>query len=249
MTPDTLQLESVTEETPRPNGEAQGLFACSDLFGTVKSVYDSNREILSAIQRLHCPEGFECDMTYGNGGFWLEQPTPKHCFDITPLHPGVVKACSTLLPLPPGSLSNCVFDPPFLTYVQNGRDHKDGAVAMTARFGGYYTYDELEEHYRDTISEAYRVLKPRGKMIFKCQDIIHNHRMHCTHVRVINMAEIEGFRLADLFVLPAKSRMPGPQKGQQRHARIWHSYFLVLERDGGVVPNVGAEPPRKENHE
>jgi hypothetical protein len=54
--------------------------------------------------------------------------------------------------------------------------------------------------------------------------------MHCTHARVITMAEIEGFRLLDLFVLLAKSRMPGPQKGQQRHARIWHSYFLVFEK-------------------
>jgi hypothetical protein len=31
--------------------------------------------------------------------------------------------------------------------------------------------------------------------------------------------------------LPAKFRMPGPQKGTQRHARIFHSYFLVFERD------------------
>lgn len=207
------------------------------LLGTVvRSVYDTNEEILAAIMRLHCPDGFECDMTFGNGCFWKNLPRPRLCYDITPLHEGVVKACSTLLPLPPGSLANCVFDPPFLTYVRNGREH-NGKVAMTSRFGGYYRYEELEEHYRDTISEAYRVLKPGGKMIFKCQDIIHNHKMHCTHVRVIQMAEIEGFRLADLFVLPAKHRMPGPQKGQQRHARIFHSYFLVLERDNGKVPN------------
>lgn len=197
-----------------------------------RSVYDTNEEILSAIMQLHCPEGFECDLTFGNGSFWKRLPRPRLCYDITPLQDGVQKADSRLLPLNPGSISNCVFDPPFLTYVRNGRGHKDGKVAMTARFGGYYTYEELEDHYRDTISEAYRVLKPRGKMIFKCQDIIHNHKMHCTHVRVIQMAEIEGFRLADLFVLPAKHRMPGPQKGKQRHARIFHSYFLVLERDG-----------------
>lgn len=215
--------------------------ASSNLLGTVvRSVYDTNEEILAAIMRLHCPDGFECDMTYGNGCFWKKLPRPRLCYDITPLHEGVEKACSTLLPVPPGSLANCVFDPPFLTYVRNGREH-NGKVAMTSRFGGYYTYDELEEHYRDTIREAYRVLKPGGKMIFKCQDIIHNHKMHCTHVRVIQMAEIEGFRLADLFVLRAKHRMPGPQKGQQRHARIFHSYFLVLKRNKGKVPNVQDE--------
>jgi len=194
----------------------------------VRSVGESQDEILADIRDLHCPEGFECDMTFGNGTFWRKLPRPEHCFDITPLHDGVVQADSQMLPLEAGSLRNCVFDPPFLTYVKAGRDHKDGKVAMTARYGGYYRYDELEEHYRGTISEAWRVLRSDGKLIFKCQDIIHNHRMHATHVNVINWAEIEGFRLLDLFILTAKSRMPGPQKGTQRHARVFHSYFLVF---------------------
>lgn len=232
---DTVQQTLEMEEPQKVNGAAP--IQSGALFGTVfRSVYDTQEEILNAIMHLHCQDGFECDMTYGNGCFWKKLQRPRLCYDITPLHEGVIKACSTMLPLAPGSLANCVFDPPFLTYVRNGREH-NGKVAMTSRFGGYYRYDELEDHYRDTISEAYRVLKPRGKMVFKCQDIIHNHKMHCTHVNVIQMAEIEGFRLADLFVLAAKHRMPSPQKGQQRHARIFHSYFLVLERDNGKVPN------------
>ena len=28
-----------------------------------------------------------------------------------------------------------------------------------------------------------------------------------------------------------ENQMPSPQKGKQRHARIWHSYFLVFERN------------------
>ncbi len=201
---------------------------------SIRSVYHTNAEIIDAIELLHCPDGFECDMTYGNGSFWKHRKRPRLCFDIQPLHDGVVQADSRMIPVQSASLSNCVFDPPFLTYVKNGRSHKDGSVAMAARFGGYYRYEELEEHYQETISEAYRVLKPRGKMIFKCQDIVHNHRLRPTHIRVVNMAELEGFRLADLFILAAKSRMPSPQKGTQRHARIWHSYFLVLERDGSL---------------
>ena len=194
-----------------------------------RSVSEDQHEILQAIRALHCPEGFECDATYGNGCFWKHLPRPRLCYDVTPLAEDVVQACSTSLPLEPSSLSNLVFDPPFLTYVQGGRKHKEGKVAMTARFGGYHQYSDLERHYRGTLQEAYRVLKPRGKMVFKCQDVIHNHRMHCTHLNVLNWAE--GFRLLDMFVLVAKHRMPGPQKGQQRHARVWHSYFLVLERD------------------
>jgi hypothetical protein len=196
----------------------------------IRSYYENQHDILRAIQSLHLPEGYECDVTYGNGNFWKELPRPGLCFDLTPLHEGVVQACSTMLPLESGSLNNIVFDPPFLTYVKNGRDHKNGAVAMTKRYGGYYAYAELEDHYQHSISEAWRVLKKGGKLVFKCQDIIHNHAMHCTHNRVINMAELEGFRLLDLFILPARSRMPGPQKGTQRHARVWHSYFLVFRK-------------------
>jgi hypothetical protein len=196
----------------------------------IRSTSHSQDEILQSIVRLHCPDGFDCDLTFGNGAFWRNVPRPKLCFDISPQRPGVIASCSTSLPLANESLNSCVFDPPFMTYVKNGRAHKVGKVVMSSRYGGYYRYDELEDHYRHTISEAWRVLRHGGKMVFKCQDIVHNHRLHCTHFRVIMMAEAEGFRLRDLFVLIAKHRMPGPQRGEQRHARIFHSYFLVLEK-------------------
>jgi hypothetical protein len=210
------------------------MFDCQDLAvgaspTVLRSVYESQDSILRAIQQLHCPEGFDADLTFGNGQFWKELDRPKHCFDITPLHEGVIQADSRLLPLEASSINSAVFDPPFLTYMKGGRDYND-KVIMSSRFGGYHTYEELEDHYRDTISECHRVLKPRGKLVFKCQDIIHNHKLHCTHARVIWMAEVEGFRLRDLFIMPAAHRMPVSRNGKQRHARIFHSYFLVLEK-------------------
>lgn len=195
----------------------------------IPSVSDSNDKILQSILALHCPEGFECDVTYGNGGFYKNIPEPLLKFDIEPLKDGVIKADSGNLPLKDSSLNNLVFDPPFLTYVKQGREHNN-KVALTSRFGGYYKYEELQQHYYNTIIEASRVLKKSGKMIFKCQDIIHNHKMHCTHSMVIEMARDAGLRLLDLFILAANHRMPGPQKGQQRHARIFHSYFLVFQK-------------------
>lgn len=198
----------------------------------IKSVEHDQFEILQGIMQLHCPDGFDCDMTYGNGQFWKKIPQPRLKFDIDPQVDGVERACSTSLPVKARSLKSVVFDPPFLTYVRKGRDG-NGAMIMANRFSGYWRYEELEDHYRETISEAYRVLQPGGIMVFKCQDIIHNHKMHCTHANVIFWAEMEGFRLADLFVLPAARRLPAPnKKGLQKHARIFHSYFLVLERNG-----------------
>lgn len=197
----------------------------------IKSVYESQTDILKGIAALHCPEGFQCDVTFGNGGFWRDMPTPELRFDIDPQVAGVIAASSVCLPLADQSLSNMIFDPPFLTYVRDGRNHNSRTMVMANRFAGYWRYDELQAHYVATLQEAQRVLRAKGVLVFKCQDIVHNHRLHCTHHNVINWAAEAGFRLLDLFVLPAKHRMPSPnRKGAQKHARIFHSYFLVFEK-------------------
>lgn len=192
-----------------------------------KSFSASQSEIIRSIVSLHCPEGIQADITFGNGGFYTSADTPEFKFDIDPQVQGVVRANSERLPIPDNSLRSVMFDPPFITYVKNRRDHN---CLMAKRFGGYYTYGELEDHYIHTISEVWRVLRPSGVFVFKCQDIIHNHRLFPTHVLVCNRAELEGFRVQDLFVLVADNRMPGPQKGVQRHARIHQSYFWVFKK-------------------
>lgn len=202
----------------------------ADTNSVIRSVYTDQSDIIRGIIKLHCPEGIECDVTYGNGQFWKDIPAPLHKFDIDPQQAGVVRACSTALPLPPGGLRSVMFDPPFLTYVRKGRAG-NGAMVMAGRFSGYWRYDELESHYRGTLREARRVLRAGGVLIVKCQDIVHNHRLHCTHANVIQWAEGEQFRLLDLFVLPASHRLPAPNRaGKQKHARVFHSYFLVFQR-------------------
>lgn len=199
----------------------------------VKSVYYDQSEILRGISELYCPNGFECDITYGKGSFYrdIESLKPSIRFDIDPQADDVMKACSTNLPLPNSSFENVVFDPPFLTYVRAGRQGI-GDMIMAKQFSGYWRYDELEKHYRDTLKETARILKTGGVLVFKCQDIIHNHKMHCTHANVITWASEHGFCLLDLFVLTAKHRLQSPnRKGKQKHARIFHSYFLVFRRE------------------
>ncbi len=195
----------------------------------IKSVYEDQSDILNSIIALHCPDGFDCDVTYGNGQFYKNVPQPTYKFDIDPQQDGVIGACSTNLPIRDKVLNSLVFDPPFLTYVRSGREGNGGMI-MAKRFAGYWRYDELEEHYRNTIIESRRVLKKDGVMVIKCQDIIHNHKMRCTHANVIQWAATAGFRLLDLFVLPAKHRLPSPNRaGKQKHARIFHSYFMVFK--------------------
>tara|TARA_R110000787_G_scaffold102906_1_gene209114 strand:- start:230 stop:835 length:606 start_codon:yes stop_codon:yes gene_type:complete len=199
----------------------------------IKSVYYDQVDILKSIIGLCGIDAFCADVTYGNGKFYGDIEPPEHKFDICPQVPGVIESCSGNLPVEDNQFKSLVFDPPFLTYVRAAREG-NGNMVMAKRFGGYWRYDELEKHYRETLIEANRVLSKKGIMVFKCQDIIHNHKMHCTHMNVMKWSE-GLFRLKDLFILPAKTRMPIPQqegtkKKVQKHARIFHSYFMVLEK-------------------
>lgn len=205
------------------------------MLSVVRSVSHSQCEILQNISALHCPDGYDADLTYGNGGFWKTMPPPVLRFDLEALSDGVVVADASRLPLRSGSIGSAVCDLPFMTYVKRGREHKEGKVSMSARFSGYYSFPELSASYRSVLAEASRVLRVGGVLVFKCQDIVHNHKLHPTHIFSVGWAKEAGMRLMDMFILAAKHRMPGPQKGKQRHARIYHSYFLVFQKERAIA--------------
>lgn len=200
----------------------------------IKSVSSDQSEIIRSIMSLCNIGQFDVDLTYGNGVFWKNFPKPLMRFDIDPQDDSVTCADSRNIPLPDSCVKSIMFDPPFVTYVRKGREG-NGDMVMANRFGGYWRYDELEEHYISTIDEASRLLVQGGIFVVKCQDIIHNHKMHATHINVCKWCDGK-FRLKDLFVLTASHRMPIPQqegtaKKVQRHARIHHSYFMVFEKN------------------
>lgn len=197
----------------------------------LRSLSLSQDEILTSILTLTGREEFDADITYGNGAFYRRRvPEPRLKFDIDPQAEGVTEASSTDLPLEDGSLGSVVFDPPFLTYVRQGRTG-NGKMIMSGRFAGYWRYEELVEHYTKTLDEVSRVLEVGGHLVFKCQDVHHNHMLHATHSFVIQWAYERGLRLEDIFVLGSNHRLPSPnRKGTQRHARIFHSYFLLFKK-------------------
>jgi len=216
--------------------EATPLCPEDTFFSYIKTVYDCQDDLLRAIKYLHFPDGFDADLTYGNGAFYKTIKRPALCYDIDPLFPYVTKASSTDLPLGDGAIGSAVFDPPFLTYIKQGREHSS---IMAERFSGYWKYEELEQHYKGTLRECSRVLTKGGRLVFKCQDIIHNHKHHPTHHYVIQWAEDFGLSVKDIFILVAKHRMPTKAASHgmqsQKHARNFHSYFLILENVKGGV--------------
>lgn len=82
--------------------------------------------------------------------------------------------------------------------------------------------------YHKSIEEFYRILKPDGVLIFKCQDTIDSCKQYLSHIEIHNKAIDCGFYAKDLFVLLAKNRIIGKTHHNQQHCRKYHSYFLVF---------------------
>ena len=206
--------------------------------GLVKSISYSQTEILQNILKLHVPGGkIDCDPTYSKGGFYRDGtiPQPRLRFDIDPQTEGVLQADCRNLPLESGSLHCMILDPPFLA--TKGKSLESGTGnRINRRFGLFPSEPELHRFYTDSLKEAYRVLAPHGILIFKCQDKISGGKQYLSHVFIINEAVRTGFYPRDLFILLAKNRLTADwQIRNQRNARKYHCYFVVLEKDGPVV--------------
>jgi hypothetical protein len=201
-------------------------------FKPVKSVYNTNYEVIRNIMNLYNIEQFDLDCTYSKGNFWKNLPSPKFKSDITPINDSVICANSENLPFDGGSMSSIMYDPPFLIAGKTYKDNKEGSSIIAKRFVCYTTYNDLKENYYKSLKELYRVCKDDGFVIFKCQDTVSGGRNHFTHVMVMQMAAELGFYPKDMFVLLAKMRINsfGGRWTRQIHARKYHSYFWVFQK-------------------
>ena len=190
----------------------------------VRTVYKDERELLNDVLWLYNGgHGVDVDPCYSVGRFWKGLPQPKYKFDVVPQLPEVKQADCTNLPLENESVKSVMFDPPFVTYPSD-------TSIITNRFSAFETLEDLKDMYIESLSEFYRVLAPKGLLIFKCQDLVHNHRQFLTHVFVINRAEIEGFFCHDCIILMRDNVLLSPHVQKQQHARKTHSYYLVFSK-------------------
>ena len=202
----------------------------SDLIRNIS--YDQG-EIIRNILKLHVPGGrIDCDPTYSTGVFYKGTgvDAPALRFDIEPQAEGVVKADARHLPIADESISCMMFDPPFLA--TKGKSLTDGSGnVINRRFGVFPDEHQLHKFYKDAISEAHRVLKENGILIFKCQDKVSSGKQYWSHVFVMNEAVKACFYPVDLFILLAKNRIVADwQKRNQKTARKYNSYFWVFKK-------------------
>ena len=189
--------------------------------------YDQH-EILKNIVNLHLYGKIDLDPTYSKGVFYKNEavPTPKLKFDLYPQTEDTVQASAESLPLPDNTIESMMFDPPFVA----GHTKSKPTGVIGERFHGFRYIKDLWAWYDLCLKEHHRVLKKGGKLVFKCQDTVSSGKQHWSHVHIINKAEELGFYTKDLSVLLAKSRLIGHNHANQKHARKFHSYFIVFEK-------------------
>ena len=153
-----------------------------------------------------------------------------------------VRRCNTSdarhLPLADSSIFCMMLDPPFLASKGKSLDSTDGNI-ISRRFGVYPDEKSLHLCYANMLKEAHRVLKTDGILIFKCQDKVSSGKQYLSHVFIVNKDTETGFYPKDLFILLAKNRLTADwQKRHQVHARKYHCYFLVFQKNDRKIQYV-----------
>lgn len=203
----------------------------------VSAYVADNSEVFVKILQLHVAPGSKvADVTYGKGVFWRDIPRSKYRVLGTDVQTGT-DCCA--LPYRDGSIDCVVLDPPYMEGLyRRAKSHLAGSGNFKP-FREYYSngqhtnggpkyHEAVLDMYFRAGKEAYRVLRPEGVFIVKCQDEVSANTQRLTHVEIINEYGGMGFYAKDLFVVvrqnkPAVSRIVG-----QVHARKNHSYFLVF---------------------
>jgi hypothetical protein len=219
----------------------------------------SNAGPFAQILALHVPKGATvADVTYGRGAFWRGVPDGDYTLlasDIAakaddrpaPVR-GRVRSGVDCRDLPYGddSIDCVVLDPPYMEGLFRRReDHLAGsgthASFRTAYSHGKATAGGPKWHaavvalYAAAAREAYRVLKPGGVFIVKCQDEVSANTQRLTHVEIVTGCESLGFYAKDLFVVVRRNRAGVSRLKRQEHARKNHSYFLVFRKQAARV--------------
>ena len=151
----------------------------------IKTISHSQEEIIESILALHSPNGsIDLDPTYSKGVFYKGKINPpQYCYDIAPKFPHVKQACATKLPLPDQHVETIMFDPPFLATQGPSLKNSGKGNIINTRFGVYPNEKSLHEFYIYALMEFYRLLKPKGILIFKCQDKVSSGKQYFSHCR------------------------------------------------------------------
>ena len=212
-----------------------------------KTVYESQAELLRTIADLFCKGRIDCDVTYGAGNIYKgarleprfkfdsnprgepDRLQPAFKFDLKPTRAGVIKADCTDIPARDCSYRSVVFDPPFVVTTKSSLKP---SMFEKCKYGNADSYPVLLEFYGRAMLEIWRVLRPRGILIFKNQDFVHDHKNYFAHCDIYRTALGLGYIPVDLFILVNENRIIQHNLKRQQHARKTHCYHWVFRKPG-----------------
>lgn len=226
----TPKQTSVSLKPKKTNRVARGLATNELIFSAYQATNDN---VFPYVLALHVPKDtIIADVTYGKGVFWKNVDRTAYDLRATDLTMGV--DCRRL-PYGDGMIDCVVFDPPYM-HTPGGTAHQNHQ-----HYEHYYNnngtshtskkyHEAVLDLYFEGSKEAFRVLKPNGILIVKCQDEVCANKQRLTHVEIINELLQMGFAIVDLFVV-LRNNKPGVSRVlKQVHARKNHSYFLVFRK-------------------
>jgi hypothetical protein len=241
----TLELQDVPTKPDAPKLRSGASLAAPLGSALVFSAHvGANDRCFAQLMALHVPDGATvADVTHGRGNFWGCVPRGKYDVKATDLADGV--DCRKL-PYGNGTIDAVVLDPPYVAGFFRPRKVGEAYQDFTHRYSANFAEDGPRYHdgvlalYRDAAKEAWRVLKPNGKLVLKCQDEVHAGRQYLTHIEIVNDLAPQ-YHAKDMFVVVRKggnfATRGRAKSARQHHARKNHSYFLVFEKRTMNTPN------------
>lgn len=178
-----------------------------------------NSGLINKVVDLYFHEGDSiADVTYGKGVFWRDIDKNKYTIIGTDIKNGIDFRC---LPYENESFCHGVLDPP---YARTGL----GDMVKCYNTSKSSSHSEIMELYRAGINELYRIIKPDGFILVKCQDEVYGCKQCWSHIEIKDMAEAMGLYARDMFIL-VNTRTPKVHHNQ-KHARKNHSYLWIFEK-------------------
>lgn len=217
---------NIDETNWNPRNGKYSSFDLSKADNLVKSVSDSQDEILKGILKLYInKDRFDCDLTFSKGVFYKKLPKPKYIYDKYPLS-NEVQSLDEAYKLEDGRFETIVLDLPFI--VKNGKGTETSIVCQ--RFNHYQTIEELYQTNENMMKLAFRLLSPKGLLVMKTMDVNADGKQYWVGNYVQNIACEIGFELVDTFILLSRTKILATKGTQQHCARKWHSYFFVFRK-------------------
>lgn len=185
---------------------------------TLLTVSEKEDVILQSILHLYCDDAdtFDCDLTFGNGGFYKYIPRPQACFDKFPKFDYVLDLdlVNHSLPL----YNSVVCDLPH--YI----DEK--SQESPERFA---SLKDAYHHHSRMIGIANNILKPNGILVYKTTDFVVNGRQEWISDYAIKEARALGLELIDKFILVNTKRLMR-RHSNQAFATKNHAFFFVFRK-------------------